>query len=240
MSNIFTRKIIVFTSLFLLSISQVFPANSEEHPPTANRGNPLSVTANNPSVNSSINIKTSDAGIVLNVANSFLSDVLQQVANHSHIEFNVGNQLTSHRVSVNIQGPNWNSVIKTLLKDFSKVTVWNKKSKGMKEVLLLGKNNWSPQVDFETSSDDNRVMRGKNRSQGLSVSQLKNLVRIPSGISLPPSLFADQEIRRYLNLKGIQSPEEWKEPGKVRTVLHIAKRELNRLLFEKQLRQKFN
>jgi len=220
------------------SFSQVFPADSEENIPAANRGNALPVSVSKPSGGSSINIKASDGGIILNVENSYLADVLQQVADETNIQFNIGSQLTSHRITVYIQGPNWNSVIETLLKDFSRVTVWNEKSEGMKEVLLLGKNNWNPEEEFETGSYDNRTLREVNRNPEISVSQLKRLVSVPLGDSLPPSLFADQQIRSYLKLKGIQSPEEWKQPKKARTALHMAKKELTRRLYEKQRKLK--
>ena len=239
MKNKIIQKIVFCIPFFLscgtaFGFSQVFPADSEEKIPVTNRGNALAVSVSGPSGSSSINIKASDAGIILKVENSYLADVLQQVANETNIQFNIGSQLTSHRITVNIRGPNWNSVIETLLKDFSRVTVWNEKSEGMKEVLLLGKNNWDPKEAFETGSYDNRTMSEENRSPGISVSQLKRLVRVPLGNSLPPSLFADQEIRRYLKLKGIQSPEEWEQPKKARTALHMAKKELTRLLYEKQ------
>lgn len=232
--------IIFFTVLFVLSgtamgFRQVFPANPEEQafPVSSERAFPVSVSGS--TVGSFINVESSDSGIILTVENSFLADVLQQVANNTNIQFNVGSRLTLHRISVKIQGPNWNSVVETLLKDFSRVTVWNKKSNSMKEVLLLGKNNWAPPLEeFETTSFKNQTTGRKNRSQGLSISKLKRLVRIPQGHSIPDNLFADLEIRRYLELKGVQSPEEWKQPKKVRIVRHMAKRELTRLLFEKQ------
>ena len=245
MKNNIIQKIVFCTSFFLscgtaFGSSQVFPVGPEDNIPIADSGNALPVSADDPSVNSFIDIQASDTGIIISVENSFLADVLQQVANETNIQFNIGSKLISHRITVNIQGPDWNSAINTLLKDFSKVTVWNEKSEGMKEILLLGKNNWAPQEEFESGSYDNRTLREENRSPGISVSQLKRLVKIPLGNSLPPGLFADQEIRRYLKLKGIQSPEEWKQPKKARTALHLAKRELTRLLYEKQIRQKID
>ena len=142
MKNKIIQKIVFCIPFFLscgtaFGFSQVFPADSEEKIPVTNRVNALPVSVSGPSGSSSINIKASDAGIILKVENSYLADVLQQVANETNIQFNIGSQLTSHRITVNIRGPNWNSVIETLLKDFSRVTVWNEKSEGMKEVLLL-------------------------------------------------------------------------------------------------------
>ena len=135
MKNKIIQKIVFCISIFLscgtaFGFSQVFPVGPEEKIPTANRGSQLSVSVSDPFVGSSINIESSDARIILNVENSFLADVLQQVANETNIQFNIGSQLTSHRITVNIQGRNWNSVIETLLKDFSKVTVWNEKIRG--------------------------------------------------------------------------------------------------------------
>lgn len=233
------RAIVFCASLFLsagfaFGFTPVFPADIEEQTPVANGR----ITFNGPSAGSWVHIESMETGILLDIENSFLADALQQVANATSIQFNVGSQLTSHRITARIEGPNWNSVVGTLLKDYSKVTVWNEKSKSIKEILLLGKNNWDPQQEYEFASFNYPPEGQENQSTGLSIAKLKLLVGVPPGNPIPPYLFADQEIRSYIELKGIRSPEGWKNRGKVRVVLQKVKKDLNRLLFEKQRKLK--
>ena len=61
----------------------------------------------------------------------------------------------------------------------------------MKEVLLLGKNDWDPQKNFETASYDNQTTGQGNRSSELSLSKLKRLIQIPPGRHFPSNLFDD-------------------------------------------------
>jgi hypothetical protein len=217
------------------SFPQAAPS-SPEAPPT--------LAVSGPSNNSSILIDSTASGITIDVKNGFLIDVLQEVANQTDIRFNIASQLKHQKVNVSIIARDWDSGIESLTKGFSKVTVWDESS-DMKEILLLGENHWNPHIDTATSASDNLEMSGRATDEGindsrLSISKLQRLVQVPPGTSLPPGLFADQEIRRYLKLKGIHFPGEWKRPNKARAVLHMAKKELNRLLFAKQTKSRIN
>lgn len=214
----------------------------EKLPTPGNKGNTLGTS--NPSINSSILIESKEAGITLQIKNSFLIDVLQEVANQTDIRFDVASQIKSEKVNIHIIVQDWDSGIDSLTKGFSRITVWGGRSE-IKEVLLLGKNNWNPQEDSVTSTFDNLETAHRETDEGkkdstLSISKLKRLIQIPPGKPFPSNLFQDREIRRYLELKGIRFPGEWKRPNKARAVLHMAKKELSRLLFEKQTRSKVN
>jgi hypothetical protein len=181
---------------------------------------------------------TNDEEILIRVENGRLGDVLQKIANQTDIQFSIPNHLASHTINMHIRASDWETGIKTILQGFSHIMVWNGNF-GMKEVLLLGKNDGKPYEDFDSASEGAlSEERDRHPSPTLSPSKLRRLIQSPPGKAFPSSLFADREIRRYLQLKGIHSPDEWKQSGKVRTVLHMAKRELNRLLTKRQTLQK--
>jgi len=223
-------------------LPQAFPSSPETPSSLANTRDTLA--GNNPPNTSSILIESTEAGIEIHVRNGFLTDVFQEIANHTNIRFNVASQIQNQKVTVDIITKDWDSGIDSLTKGFSRITVRGDRLE-IKEILLLGKNNWDPQEDTDTSAFDNLEMARRETDEGekdssLSISKLKRLIQIPQGRPLPSNLFDDREIRRYLELKGIHSPDEWEKPGKVRTVLRMAKKELKRVFFEKQIRQKVN
>lgn len=201
------------------------------------RENPLQMEA--PAQNSSIHMTASKEGVFIRVENGRLGDVLQKVANQTDIQFSIPNHLSSVKINSDIQASDWESGIKAILKDFSHVMVWNKNF-GMKKVMLLGKNEWNPDENFDPATEGVPLGEMSRPAPKLSLSKLKRLIQTPPGKPFPSNLFADRQIRRYLELKGIHSPDEWEKPGKVRTVLHMAKKELNRLLSAKQILQNLN
>lgn len=202
-----------------------------------------SFSGSNPFLASSMKIGLTETGIKIQVRNGLLVDVLQQITNHTNIQFRIADHLNSQRINVNIQAKNWDSGVERLLKDFSKVTVWDKFSR-IENILLMGTNIEGSQTGSETAQFGDQVagyqISKKKPNPGLSVSKLKQLVKIQPGNTILADLFADKEIRNYLKLKGIHSPNDLKQSKKRRVVQHLAKRELIKLLYEQQSRSKVN
>ena len=194
---------------------------------------------------SSMNIGPTQKGVIIQVKNGLLTEALQQVANHTNIQFRIADHLNSHRINVDIRAKNWDSGVDRLLQNFSKVTVWDKSSK-MENVLLMGLSNGeSPGGPGFNAPADNKVA-SKPKPQinkpaaTLSISKLKQLVKVQPGNAIPAHLFGDQEIRDYLKVRGIRSPDDWKEAKRGRVIQHMAKRELIKLLYKQQAKSKVN
>lgn len=246
-NNKITKGIVFCASLLLLNdtaygFSQMISISPEKPSQNLNSSKGKVFSGSNPSLASLIHIGPTETGIIIQVKNGLLVDVLQQIANHTNIQFRIADQLRSERIDVNIQAPSWDSGIEGLLKDFSKVTVWDKYSK-MENVLLLEANKWEPPAGPATNVHDNRVAgyrkaEGEKPNSGPSISNLKQLLQVQPGHSIPPRLFADQEIRRYLKSKGIHSPNDWKQIKKGSVVRQMAKRELIKLLYGQQTTSK--
>lgn len=193
----------------------------------------------------SMNIGPTKDGVIIQVKNGLLEDALQQVANHANIQFKIADHLNSHKINVNIRAKNWDSGVDLLLKNFSKVTVWDKSSK-IENVLLMGISDAESLAGAGNAPIDNKTARYQKKLRNrkpvarLSVPKLKQLVKVQPGNAIPAHLFGDREIRDYLKLKGIHSPDDWKEAKRGRIVQHIAKRELVRLLYKQQAKSKIN
>ncbi|GJL78481.1 MAG: hypothetical protein NPINA01_14700 [Nitrospinaceae bacterium] len=246
LKNKIIKGSVLGVSLLLLSdtahgISKAPSAPSEEPLQISDfRKSGLSSEKNSASA-SSIHIGPTATGIRIYVNNGLLVDVLQQVANYTDIQFRLANALNSKRINVNIQARDWESGVERLLKDFSKVTVWDKHAR-MDNILLLGMNHWEPEEALQTNthSHSSEVPQKAQGKPGLPISKLKQLVQVKPGQSIPPDLFADEEVQRYLKLKGIRSSSDWKQIKKGRVVHHLAKRELVRLLYEQQRKTRVN
>jgi hypothetical protein len=242
--NKIIQGIFFCASLLLLNdtaygFTQTISTSSEKPSQNFNSNKGKVFSGSNPSLASLINIGPTETGIIIQVKNGLLIDVFQQIAKHTNIQFRIVDQLSSQRINVNIQAQSWDSGIESLLEDFSKVIVWDKYSR-MENILILGTNKWESPAGPVNNVHDNRApeyrdAKKKKPGFGLSISNLKKLVQVQLGHSFPPSLFADQEIRRYLKLRGIHSINDWKQTKKIRVVSHLAKRELVRLLYEQKI-----
>jgi hypothetical protein len=228
------RGIVFFISTLLISNNVYsFPPlhSSTREEVSINMKNGDSVLANNSAMGSSINIDSSGNGVGINVKNAFLIDVLEKLESKTNIQFRAASQLNSQIINANIHAEDWHSLVDILLQDFSKLVVWGNGSR-IKNIFLLGGNESIPHEKYEVGI---QTRHREKQDLELPISKLTKLFHTPTSISFPTHLYADPEIRRYLELAGIHSPDDWGKPKKARVVLHNVRRQLSSQLVKQGL-----
>ena len=62
----------------------------------------------------------------IHVTNRPLDEVLQGIANQTGIRFKISNSLILKTITASIEASDWESAVKELLRDFSKIEVWTR------------------------------------------------------------------------------------------------------------------
>jgi hypothetical protein len=251
-----TRKIL---RVLVVVITYIFggPAFSFAKPSPASSASvvPEARTAENRKILKALLVLSSpsesDTGKKINllINNEPLSDVLQHIAEKTNISFRITADLHSTRIIANIHASNWEEGLNELLKDMNRLSVWDKNSRLTHVIILGGKNltsnptssGASRQTSFTSVPQANKVRQtsialpgdSAQNSEIPSESNLKKLLRIQPGNSLPENLFNNPEVNQFLKDNGIQSPNDWKEFHIARNVRKSVRRELRQILAEK-------
>jgi hypothetical protein len=178
------------------------------------------------------------------INNEPLVDVLQRIAEETNISFRVPSDLFSKRISASIHVSNWDEGVNELLKNMSRLSVWDKNSH-LTQVSILSERSSSNIQNEKASSRGLPKANSKNRAsfgsteaslQHLdqpSESNLKKLLHIHPGGTLPGELFNDPDVNQFLKSNGIQSPKDWKEFHKARIVHKAVRKQLRQILAKK-------
>lgn len=170
-----------------------------------------------------------------------LVDVLQRIAEETNISFRVPSDLFSKKISASIHTSNWENGVNLLLKDMNRLSVWDKNSH-LTQVSILSERSSSNFQNEQTASRGFSKTNSKSQasldptvasSQNLdqpSESNLKKLLHIQPGGTLPGELFNDPNVNQFLNSNGIQSPKDWKEFHKARIVHKAVRKQLRQIL----------
>ncbi|MFQ5716433.1 MAG: hypothetical protein ACE5GQ_04965 [Nitrospinales bacterium] len=175
-------------------------------------------------------IGAGDEGIGINVKGRNLQQVLQVIQRLSGIRFEIASSLKNELVTASFQAPNWTTAVHKLLKDFNRIEVWNRK-KQLTLVRLLNREERrtleerGPHPPEAKPEQAQGRVKSKRNPTGkplpeiiLSTDQLLELAETPPGTPMPSHLFHSMDFRHFLRLYGIESPEDWVDSQKAKTV----------------------
>ena len=176
--------------------------------------------------------------------NEPLLDVLQRIAEETNISFRVPSDLLSKRISASIHVSTWEEGLNELLKGMNRLSVWDKNSHLTHVVILGGKDSTGElrrqsssmsvsKTNLQHQAPIALTVASVQNSDKPSESNIKKLLRIQPGTSLPTALFNNTDINQYLKDNGIYSPKDWKVFNKARKVRKSLHRELRQILTQK-------
>lgn len=183
---------------------------------------------------------SSNSELLLEISESNLNETLSYLSRESGIEFkypdHLGNRILFSRV---IEESNWISLIRILLEDYNTIEIWNKNEK-MTKVYIVGDKIWNKTTP--TSTGFKSVPNKKNEEEesvvesltpgddmpgsNLSESQLFVLLQTSTYRPMPSNIFNSPDFREVLSFSKIESPQDWLDLKKSRTV----KQQVQRLL----------
>ncbi len=165
-------------------------------------------------------LKQNKDGVHFKSINQPLSKVLQSIGEKSGIKFSLREELNETPVTVEISAPDWKALVKKLLRDFSKVELWNEKIAGSK-IKITGIGQYVP------ASSASRKVVGKaapaERRASLEPKGKKRWVRPPPLpkpeeiypdhplAKLPSHVFMEPAIMNYLLDSNVDIPDEFKK-----------------------------
>lgn len=178
------------------------------------------------------------------INNEPLVDVLQKIAEETNISFRVPSYLFSKRITASIQASNWEEGVNELLKDMNRLSVWDKNSH-LTQVAILSERNSSnvqnqrpssmglSKANLQHQAPFSHTVASSQHLDQPSESNLKKLLHIHPGGTLPGELFNDPDVNQFLKSNGIQSPKDWKEFHKARIVHKAVRKQLRQILAKK-------
>lgn len=189
-------------------------------------------------------------GVRINVQNILLSTLLQYIHDRSGIEFKLGYDVVDEVITTSISASTWTEAVRILLKEFNKVEVWANDKDLSRVVVLDGevdkildsevdkngqtespqliaetqniKTDFSSQKDFIKTQNQQTYTQATQSEVPLNWFQLRRLVRTRPGKLLSNSLFQEPRSREFLHLRGIDSPEDWKQVDKAKSIQNEA------------------
>jgi hypothetical protein len=69
-------------------------------------------------------LKATEKGILIDVKDMALKDLLQWIQNESDICFSLSSGLLKVPITISLEEPNWNAAVRRLIRSFSKMEVW--------------------------------------------------------------------------------------------------------------------
>jgi type II secretory pathway component GspD/PulD (secretin) len=175
----------------------------------------------------SVYIDENDQGITIRVDDATLGEVLQSIEGKTGIQFHVSPSVLNDRIAINLNAPDWQTVMKKLLEPYGRMELWNPRLE-LTEIHVLSR------ADDSVSPQPQKQRKASASSPKLSRRQLLQLARGKSTAPLPPKLFDDPEIRAFLNQNDIHSLEEMKDTQKARSVRIKARRIMSQMSEAKQ------
>ncbi len=164
-----------------------------------------------------------NGGITIKVTNSSLGKVLQRISEQSNIRFKFFGSLADLPITAGIQGKDWDSVVKELLRDYGMVQIMSK-SGHLTEVFILRA---SDKDSVETFNNNFSQSNKNSRAIGKithTENQLRVIGRGPYRAPLQAKLFTDPQYRGFLVQNGIKTIEDLKDREKAKHVRWVARR----------------
>ncbi len=154
-----------------------------------------------------------------------LSKVLQAIGEQSGIDFSLREELNETPVTVEIEAADWKALVKKLLRDFSKVELWNEKIAGSR-IRITGIGQYvpgtAPSPSKAVSGDASGQSQAKLDLSGKS-KRKKRWVRPPPPpkpeeiypdhplAKLPTHIFMESAVMDYLLKSKVDIPPEFKK-----------------------------
>jgi len=163
-------------------------------------------------------------GIHFKSANQPLAAVLQSISAKSGISFYTRDELSATPITANLQAPDWKTLVSELLKDFSKLEMWNEKISGS-TIRIVGLGDYIPAAPVAnavpkavmTPSQPEKIRpeiparpRGKFKRPEPPKRAREILPTHPLA-KLPSHVFMEPAITNYLLENKVDIPPEYKK-----------------------------
>lgn len=160
-----------------------------------------------------IHIEENDMGITIQINGAPLDKVLQAIEGQTGIQFHISPSVQNNRVAVNLNAPDWKTAMKKLLQPYGRMELWNPRL-DLTRIHIV-----SQKAVSGRSQTNNEVTEADRRSSStLNLGQILKLAKGELNKPLPTGLYADPEIKAFLNSNGIQSPEDMKDTIKAQVI----------------------
>lgn len=196
---------------------------------------PLKSGHDTPAPASEMVIGASSEGVTIQVTQSALGKVLQNISEQSHIQFKVSGSLSDLPVTAGIRGKNWDSAVRELLRNYGTVEMTDESGHLSKVFILKA----SDQDSVEATPKASRTSKNP-RAIGEIKHTEAQLRDIGGGLYYAPlseKLFNDPQYKGFLVQNGIQTVEDLKDPEKAKHVRWVARRYLKELMKRNRLKK---
>ncbi|MCH8156523.1 MAG: hypothetical protein IID18_02015 [Nitrospinae bacterium] len=155
-------------------------------------------------------IDSTSKGIQLRFQDYPLGELLQNIQRETGIQFNLPPRMAAVPVSVTVTADNWESAVRKLIGDYSRVEVWTNQLQTTRVWLMEGAPYYQPSPNLHATGSRPQPIQSARKAFAPAPNRTASNRSPVSLQSLPPHILLDPGVLNYLQSKGIDLPEEIK------------------------------